>query len=300
VQQTTEHEPRRATGGLRAPVIRFIFADRMPEERMAYTAILYSVEGFVATITLNRPDRLNAWTSEMDAEVRAAIESAAADEKVRAIVLTGAGRGFCAGADMSRLTRLSAGEAPRSIVGDNGSKPGNFEQKFSYLLAVPKPIFAAINGPVAGIALCLVLFCDFRYMAEGAKLTTAFAKRGLIAEHGSSWMLPRLIGPMNALDLLYSARMVEATEAERLGLVRKLPAENFLPSVQSIARELVTASSPRSIGVIKRQVFQSYFQSLAEAWAVADKEMIASFGSEDFKEGVAHFLEKRAAAFSGR
>ncbi len=165
---------------------------------------------------------------------------------------------------------------------------------------MPKPIFAAINGPIAGIAVCMILFCDFRYMAEGAKLTTAFAERGLIAEHGSSWMLPRLIGPMNALDLLYSARMVDAAEAERLGLVRTLPAENFLANVQSIARELVTASSPRSIGVIKRQVFQSYFQSLAEAWAVADKEMIASFGSQDFKEGVAHFVEKRPAAFSGR
>ena len=158
----------------------------------------------------------------MDADVHHAVERAAADDAVRAIVITGAGRGFCAGADMSRLSRLSAGETPRAIVGANGSKPGNFEQKFSYLLAVPKPIFAAINGPVAGIALCLVLFCDFRYMAEGAKLTTAFAKRGLIAEHGSAWMLPRLIGPMNALDLLYSARMVDTAEAARLGLVRQL------------------------------------------------------------------------------
>jgi len=104
---------------------------------------------------------------------------------------------------------------------------------------------------------------------------------------------------MNALDLLYSARMVEAGEAERLGLVRALPADNFLANVQAIARELVTTSSPRSIGVIKRQVFQSYFQSLAEAWAVADKEMVASFGSEDFKEGVAHFVEKRPPIFSG-
>jgi enoyl-CoA hydratase/carnithine racemase len=267
---------------------------------MTYTDILYDVDDFVATVTLNRPEKLNAWTSEMDADLRHAIERAAAEDSVRAIVITGAGRGFCAGADMSRLTRLSAGEAPRTIVGANGSKPGNFEQKFSYLLAVPKPIFAAINGPVAGIAVCMVLFCDFRYMASGAKLTTAFAKRGLIAEHGSAWMLPRLIGPMNALDLLYSARMVEASEAERLGLVRALPAENFLANVQAIARELVTTSSPRSIGVIKRQVFQSYFQSLAEAWAVADKEMVASFGSEDFKEGVAHFVEKRTAVFSGR
>jgi enoyl-CoA hydratase/carnithine racemase len=142
---------------------------------MSYTDILYRVDDFVATITLNRPDKLNAWTSEMDADLHHAIERAAADDAVRAIVITGAGRGFCAGADMSRLSRLSAGETPRAIVGANGSKPGNFEQKFSYLLAVPKPIFAAINGPVAGIAFCLVLFCDFRYMAEGAKLTTAFA-----------------------------------------------------------------------------------------------------------------------------
>src|SRR5580658_2663595 len=267
---------------------------------MPYTDILYDVDDFIATITLNRPDKLNAWTAEMDAEVRAAIESAAADDAVRAIVITGAGRGFCAGADMSRLSRLSAGETPRTIVGTNGGKRGNFEQKFSYFLGVPKPIFAAINGPVAGIAFCMILFCDFRYMAEGAKLTTAFAKRGLIAEHGSSWMLPRLIGPMNALDLLYSARTVGTEEAERLGLVRRLPADNFLQNVQSIARDLVTTSSPRSIGIIKRQVFHSYFESLAEAWAVADAEMAESFRSEDFKEGVAHFVEKRQAVFTGR
>jgi len=267
---------------------------------MVYTNILYGVDDFVATITLNRPDKLNAWTSEMDEEVRQAIEQAAKDDAVRAIVLTGAGRGFCAGADMSRLSKVAAGETRRARPSGNGSKHGNFEQKFSYLLAVPKPIFAAINGPVAGIAFCLILFCDFRYMAEGAKLMTAFARRGLIAEHGSSWMLPRLIGPMNSLDLFYSARLVDAAEAERLGLVRRLPAEDFLEKVQAIARNMVTASSPRSIGVIKRQVFQSFFQSLAEAWAMADAEMVDSFRSEDFKEGVAHFVEKRAPVFLGR
>jgi enoyl-CoA hydratase/carnithine racemase len=267
---------------------------------MAYTDILYDVDNFVATITLNRPDKLNAWTSEMEADVHHAVEKAAVENSIRAIVLTGAGRGFCAGADMSRLSKISTGERPSGNVSRNGRKSGNFEQKFSYLLDVPKPIFAAINGPIAGIAFCLSLFCDFRYMAEGAKLTTAFAKRGLIAEHGSSWMLPRLIGPMNALDLLYSARTVHAAEAERLGLVRQLPADNFLQSVQTIARDLVTTSSPRSIRVIKRQVFQSYFQSLAEAWAVADAAMIESFQSDDFREGVAHYLEKRPAAFTGR
>ncbi len=267
---------------------------------MAYTDILYGVDNFVATITLNRPDKLNAWTSQMETDVRHAVEKAATDDSVRAIVLTGAGRGFCAGADMSRLSKVAAGESISGSAALNGRDAGNFERKFSYLLAVPKPIFAAINGPIAGIAVCLSLFCDFRYMAEGAKLTTAFAKRGLIAEHGSSWMLPRLIGPMNALDLLYSARTVDAAEAERLGLVRRLPADNFLQNVQATARELVTTSSPRSIGVIKRQVFQSYFQSLAEAWALADSEMIESFRSDDFKEGVSHYIEKRQAAFTGR
>jgi enoyl-CoA hydratase/carnithine racemase len=267
---------------------------------MTYTDILYGVDNFVATITLNRPDKLNAWTSEMDADVQHAIKAAGSDDSARAIVITGAGRGFCAGADLSRLSKISNGGSARGNVVQLERKGGDFEQKFSYLLAVPKPIFAAINGPIAGIAVCLSLFCDFRYMAEGAKLTTAFAKRGLIAEHGSSWMLPRLIGPMNALDLLYSARTVDAAEAERIGLVRRLPAENFLQKVEAIARELVTTSSPRSIGVMKRQVFQSYFQSLAEAWALADSEMVASFASEDFREGVAHFVEKRPAAFPGR
>jgi enoyl-CoA hydratase/carnithine racemase len=267
---------------------------------VGYQQIASEQHDDVVVITLNRPDKLNAWTSEMDREVRHAVDGAAADQNVRAIVLTGAGRGFCAGADMSRLSKVAAGGRPGGNGSQESRSTGNFEQKFSYLLAVPKPIFAAINGPIAGIAFCLALFCDFRYMAEGARLTTAFAKRGLIAEHGSSWMLPRLIGPMNALDLLYSARMVEAAEAERLGLVRQLPVDNFLARVQGIARELVTVSSPRSIGVIKRQVFESYFQSLAEAWEMADVEMTTSFGTEDFKEGVAHFIEKRPAAFTGR
>ncbi|MGP0058450.1 MAG: enoyl-CoA hydratase [Beijerinckiaceae bacterium] len=267
---------------------------------MVYSDILYGVDDFVATITFNRPDKLNAWTAQMEADVRRAVEEAATNEAVRAIVLTGAGRGFCAGADMSILSTISAEDKASGTTSKKDNHSGNFDQRFSYLLAIPKPIFAAINGPIAGIAVCLSLFCDFRYMAEGAKLTTAFAKRGLVAEHGISWMLPRLIGTMNALDLLYSARVVEAVEAERLGLVRKLPADRFLQSVQAIARELVTTSSPRSISVIKRQVYQSYFQSLAEAWALADVEMIKSFGSDDFKEGVAHFVEKRPAVFTGR
>lgn len=267
---------------------------------MSYSEILYDVDRYVATITLNRPDKLNAWTGTMEVEVKQAIQTATKDEAVRAIVITGAGRGFCAGADMSILSGISGSDRTEPQASKSGDD--NFEQKFSYFLAVPKPIFAAINGPIAGIAVCFSLFCDFRYMAESAKLTTAFAKRGLIAEHGASWMLPRLIGAMNALDLLYSARTVTAEEAERLGLVRALPDKDmlFLERVRTIARDMVTTASPRSIGIIKRQVFQSFFQSLSEAWHVADVEMTKSFASEDFKEGVAHFVEKRPAAFVGR
>ncbi|MEJ8848088.1 enoyl-CoA hydratase [Variovorax rhizosphaerae] len=272
---------------------------------MIYQDITVAVEAHVCTITLNRPERLNAWTQRMENEFRAAIEEAAADDAVRAIVVTGAGRGFCAGADMDIL-EAGAASGGEGTADASSLKPRvqgierNYAWRFSYLLRVPKPVIAAINGPIAGIGLCMVLFCDFRYMAEGQKLTTAFARRGLIAEHGTSWMLPRLVGVTNALDLLMSARTVVTSEAAALGLVKAVPAEGFLASVQQTARELVHFASPRSIGVIKRQVYDGLFQDLDGAWERADEEMHASFKSEDFKEGVAHFLEKRAPAFSGR
>jgi enoyl-CoA hydratase/carnithine racemase len=270
-----------------------------------YREIILTTVDMVRTLTLNRPDKLNAWTQRMEAEFRHAVEAAAADESVRAIVVTGAGRGFCAGADMSILEagaagNASAGQTPQPAPPAVAGLDPNYAHRFSYMLRVPKPIIAAINGPVAGIGLCMTLFCDFRYMAAGQKLTTAFAKRGLIAEHGASWMLPRLVGPTNALDLLFTARAVMTDEAATIGLVKALPAEAFLEAVQGIAREMVSAASPRSIGVIKRQVWDSMFQDLDEAWRRADEDMVQSFASEDFREGVAHFLQKRAPAFTGR
>ncbi|MFC0284729.1 enoyl-CoA hydratase [Camelimonas abortus] len=273
---------------------------------MSYSEILYEVDARVAVITLNRPDRLNAWTRTMEGELRHAIEAAAADEGVRAIVITGAGRGFCAGADMNLLSGISSGgQSGQDADADPARRPAegvdaNFTRRFSWMLRVAKPIFAAINGPVAGMGVCFSCFCDFRYVAEGAKFTTAFARRGLIAEHGVSWMLPRIVGLTNALDLLMSARTVEADELERLGFARKLPLEGFLETVKGVARDLTTNASPRSIGVMKRQVYEAMFQSLDEAWEVADAEMIRSFDSEDFREGVAHFVEKRPPNFTGR
>ena len=269
---------------------------------MSWQQLLYKVEDGVATITLNRPDRLNAYTATMSAELREAFAAADADEGVRAIVLTGAGRGFCAGADMERLSSAAAG---KTDLRDEGEWPteglaANFAQRCSYILGVKKPVIAGINGPVAGIGLVLTLYCDIRYMAAGAKLTTSFARRGLIAEHGISWMLPRLIGPMNAMDLLLSARTVMAEEAAALGLVRVLPAEGFAQAVQARAAEIANLSSPRSTRIIKRQVYEALFQSLAEATAIANREQEACRATEDFREGVAHWVEKRAPNFTGR
>ena len=202
--------------------------------------VLYAAKDRVATITLNRPDKLNAYTAVMSGELREAFAKAEADESVRAIVLTGAGRGFCAGADMARLSSAAAGKTNLKNEGDWPTEglAANFAQRCSYILGVKKPIIAGINGAVAGIGLVLTLYCDIRYMAAGAKLTTSFARRGLIAEHGISWMLPRLIGPMNAMDLLLSARTVQAEEAASLGLVRVLPAEGFAEAVQARAAEI--------------------------------------------------------------
>lgn len=267
-----------------------------------YTQIDIRTADRVATLTLSRPDRLNAWSATMAEEVRAALEAAEADPEVRAIVITGAGRGFCAGADMEKLSSAAAGKVGliATDAPDTEGIAANFAHPMSYLMRISKPIIAAINGPAAGIGLVLACFSDLRFMAAGAKLTTAFARRGLVAEHGMAWLLPKLVGPMNALDLLYSARPVEAAEAERMGLVRVLPAEGFLEAVQARAAEIANLSSPRSTAIIKRQVYEAFFQSLDEASRIGNADQAACRDTADFKEGVAAFVEKRKPDFKGR
>lgn len=275
---------------------------------MSYEDILYTVDGPVATITLNRPDKLNAWSKVMEREVRAAMTEATADDAVRVIVLTGAGRGFCAGADMSILSGINADPSDQRVLPtktsgavDGGLElPADFQMRYSYFPTVPKPIICAVNGPAAGLGMIMALYCDVRFAAESAVFTTAFSRRGLIAEHGISWMLPALVGHANALDLLLSARKVTAQEARDIGLVNQVyPDDGFMDAVYAYAREMATMVSPRSIRVMKQQVYRAVLQSLEQATLIANAEMPASFESEDFKEGVAHFLERRAPNFTG-
>jgi enoyl-CoA hydratase/carnithine racemase len=250
------------------------------------------VEDGVALLTLNRPDRLNAWTAEMEHAYFAMLEQCGADEQVRAIVVTGTGRGFCAGADMQQLQELGDGtliESAETVERRPQSLP----------LSIPKPIIAAINGACAGIGLVQALMCDLRFAAEGAKLTTAFARRGLIAEHGISWILPRLVGPARALDLLLSGRVVFAEEAQELGLVNRVYApDRLLEAALEYAGELAAHCSPASMAAMKRQVYADLERTLPDALAEADRLMLASFTAPDFVEGVASFVERRDPRFA--
>jgi enoyl-CoA hydratase/carnithine racemase len=267
----------------------------------------------VAVLTLNRPERLNAWTGELEQTYFNLLRECAASADVRVIVVTGAGRGFCAGADMQSLQAIgdvvqgetqngdaTGGEDAHSVSGGNGAAPEEFEHTpQTFTLSVPKPVIAAINGPCAGIGLVQALMCDVRFVAEDAKLTTAFARRGLVAEHGISWILPRLVGPARALDLLLSGRVVLGREAVELGLANRVtPTETVLEETLAYAHELATQCSPASMAQMKRQVYADLEKPLAEASDEADKLMLASFGQPDFVEGVSSFVERREPHFA--
>jgi enoyl-CoA hydratase/carnithine racemase len=269
-----------------------------------YEEIRYAVEDPTATITFNRPDRLNAWTNRMGQEIRHAVAQAEADGRVVAIVLTGAGRGFCAGADVQGLKQLSEGEA----FGEEGpaleAEPGDpemepdFHGPHSYFTSVRKPVIAAINGPCAGLGLPMILHCDLRFASDRAVFTTAFSRRGLIAEWGISWSLPRLVGVGQALDLLFSARKIDAQEAERIGLVnRVIPHDELLKFVREYVIELAENCSPAALRVMKRQIYEDLTASFGEAQQKAVRLMAETFESPDFREGVKSFLEKRPPRF---
>ncbi len=255
--------------------------------------VLWDEVDGVATLTLNRPERMNAWTGAMETRYLDLLQRAADTPSVRAVVVTGAGRGFCPGADMDLLSG-AAGDV--DLAGIAASRPGSRPQTFA--TTVPKIVVAAVNGACAGVGLVQALCCDVRFAAAGARWTTAFARRGLVAEYGSAWLLPRLVGTSRALDLLASGRVFSSEEAFDLGLVsRVVPAADVVAEAQGYARDLAASCSPASMAVMKEQVYSASSSSLDESLARANRLMAQSLGGPDFVEGVRSYLEYRQPAF---
>jgi enoyl-CoA hydratase/carnithine racemase len=256
--------------------------------------VSYSRRGRLAVIRLERPDALNALTYEMIEAVERFARQAERDPEVAAICIAGAGRGFCAGIDMSMLTAHATGKAPERVR----EKPAN-PAMFAFLLDISKPVIAAVNGVAAGGGFVLAMMCDMRFAAEDASFITIFSRRGLIAEHGTSWLLPRMIGLSRALDLLWSSRKVDAAEAYRIGLAdRVAPADKLLETVEAYVEDMARTVSPRALAVIKRQAHRHLEMSLIDAAVESDALMKDALAHPDAKEGAAHFVEKRPARFA--
>ena len=250
----------------------------------------------VAVLTFNRPERMNAWGGGMATAFYSCLDRTEADPAVRAVVVTGSGRAFCAGADMGDLSTIRSTTV--DTAGDTDVDKLVGERHPHFVTTLRKPIIAAINGACAGIGLTQALMCDVRFAVRGAKFTTSFARRGLIAEYGISWILPRIAGAGAALDLLLTGRMFLAEEAAELGLVKEvLPAEELLPRAITYAEDIAANCAPSSLAVIKQQVYADTMRDVFEASAVAEKLMQESMLRPDFIEGITSFFEKRPPHF---
>ncbi len=265
--------------------------------------VRYGVTDRVATVTLDRPERLNAWTGRMHTEYRWCLAQAEADPAVRVVVVTGAGRGFCAGADFRALEKNVAAGGYDDGVRDQLATPGygvrsEFDHAFAFHYGMATPVIAAVNGPAAGVGLVLACYCDLRFAAAGAKLTTSAPRLGLPAEFGLSWVLPRLVGLGHATDLLLSSRVVLAEEAAAIGLVnRVLPPDELLPATYDYARALAHDVSPASLRETKRQIYGDLHGDVGSAVersvALTDEMM----GGADYAEGVRAWTERRNPDF---
>lgn len=270
-----------------------------------YQDIVYDVEDPVATITMNRPQALNAFTVRMLKEIQHALAAAESDERVVGIVLTGAGRGFCPGMDMKALDSMNSGSGGQpEDLSHLEANPGdadlgeNFQITYSYLMSIKKPVIAAINGACAGLGLAVATLVDMRFVERSAKFSTAFSQRGLIAEHGISWTLPRLVGSGNALDLLWSARKFNGEEAKSLGLAERLVEDGeSKEAAQAYIRELAASAAPVSMRVMKAQVYRHMNAELGAAMRETNDWMASSLKRDDFREGVRSFIEKRPPNF---
>jgi enoyl-CoA hydratase/carnithine racemase len=266
-------------------------------------ATRYDVRDAIATITLYRPERMNAWTGRMHTEYRALLARAAADTTVRVIVVTGSGRSFCVGADTQALEGHVARGSYDPGVDDDLARPGygvrpEFDADFAYQFGIPKPIIAAINGPAAGVGLVLACYCDLRFAASGVKLTTSHGRLGLPAEYGLSWLLPRLVGLTRAADILLSSRIVTSDEAAGLGLVNAVvPPDQLMDTTYDYARRLATEIAPSSLAATKLQLYDDFHRDVATSVRDAGDRLSSMMGGADFAEGVAALTERRPPHF---
>lgn len=246
--------------------------------------------GTVEVLAFNRPEKLNAWTDGLEDEYFDRLRRADADPEVRVIVVTGVGRAFCAGADIGELERLRADGVPEP----------ERQRRRDFPLSVRKPVIAAINGVAAGLGLVHALYCDIRFGDETTRCVTSFAERGLVAEFGSSWLLPRIVGSSRARDLLLSARMVDSGEALTIGLIDFLapPGTTAVEAALAYAEDLALRCSPRSMAQIKTQLDYHSSTTYDEAFKESDVLMLESFAGDDLAEGIASFRQRRPPRFS--
>jgi len=271
---------------------------------MELKVVTYDVRDEIATITLNRPERMNAWIGRMNTEYRFVLDQAERDAGVRAIIVTGAGHAFCVGADSRALEGHVARGAYDTGTPDNLAMPGygvraEFDADFAYHFGLSKPVIAAINGPVAGIGLVLACFADLRFAAAGVKFTTAHGKLNLPAELGLSWLLPRMIGLTRANELLLTSRVFLAEEALSLGLLNGvLPPDQLIPHVTKFTCDLISTVSPGSLRETKRQIYIDLHCDVASAVDASRTHIERMVKEPDFVEGVAAFVEKRPPKWS--
>jgi enoyl-CoA hydratase/carnithine racemase len=274
--------------------------------RMGYSTLIYDVADNILTLTLNRPDKLNAFTGPMSEELIDAFDRADADDEVRVVVVTGAGRGFCAGADLSagaetfdhraRGSQVSAGDLADPAIRDRG---GMVTLRIFRSL---KPVIAAVNGPAVGIGATMQLAMDIRLASEAARFGFVFARRGIVPEAASSWFLPRIVGLSQALEWCFTGRVFPADEALRAGLVRSVHApEDLLPAAYKLAREISENTAPVSVALTRQMLWRlSAARDPMEAHRVDTRAIFTRGSSADAAEGVVSFLEKRPAKFPGR
>jgi enoyl-CoA hydratase/carnithine racemase len=277
---------------------------------MNFAEIIYDKSDRIATVTFNRPEKMNAWTPTMGAETRTALLDADRDPTIGAIIVTGAGRGYCAGADMRGLSEISSGRAS-ATGGGAGPSPDqeewlraqrpDYRNQYAYVLGLSKPVIGAINGACVGLGFTTCLYQDIRIASENARMGLIFVQRGLAIEHGSSWMLSRIVGVARAAELAVTGRLVDADEALRIGLVhRVVPQGRLIETAREVAGHIANKCSPLGVSEAKKLVWRHLFTDLATAIREDDESMTMMTRSEDFKEGIRAFIEKRPAKYQGR